>query len=98
MPRAGDYSVTTLNEPNKMGIAGRLRRYRVGRIAAVMLLVVLASVAVSAEDLAALKERATTGDPGAQISLGIAYRDGRGVARDNAQALAWFRQGCRSFC
>jgi len=92
MPRAGNHSVTSLNEPNKIGIAGQLQPSCVDRIAAVMLLVVLSSATVSAEDLAALKERATNGDPNAQISLGIAYRDGRGVAQDDAQALAWFRR------
>ncbi len=91
MPRAGNYSLTTLNEPNKIGIAGRRHRGWVGRIMAVML-AVLSPATVSAEDLAALKDRATSAEPEAQVSLGIAYRDGRGVTRDNAQALAWFRK------
>jgi predicted amidohydrolase len=43
-------------------------------------------------DLPDLKARASSGDPNAQVSLGIAYRDGKGVARNYADALAWFRK------
>jgi uncharacterized protein len=32
------------------------------------------------------------GDASAQYNLGVMYRDGRGVPRDCAQAVAWFRK------
>lgn len=57
-----------------------------------LLLAFLSLGSVSAADLPALKARAASGDPNAQISLGIAYRDGKGVARDYVAALAWFRK------
>lgn len=72
------------NKPDETGVAGR--------IVAALLLAVLSLAPVLAEDVATLKTRAAGGDANAQISLGIAYRDGKGVAQDNAEALAWFRK------
>jgi TPR repeat protein len=57
-----------------------------------LLLVVLSIGSVSVADMPTLKAQATSGLPNAQVSLGIAYRDGKGVARDYAEALAWFRK------
>ena len=57
-----------------------------------LLLAFLSLGSVSVADLPDLKARAANGDPNAQISLGITYRDGKGVARDYAEALAWFRK------
>lgn len=39
-----------------------------------------------------LRPLADQGDAPAQIGLGWMYRDGRGVAQDNAQALMWLRK------
>jgi TPR repeat protein len=57
-----------------------------------LLLAFLSLGSVSVADLPDLKARASSGDPNAQVSLGIAYRDGKGVARNYADALAWFRK------
>lgn len=40
-------------------------------------------------DLAQLKGRAEGGEAGAQLELAIDYRDGKGVARDDAEAMKW---------
>lgn len=42
------------------------------------------------EAFACLGKAAAQGHAGAMISLGLAYRDGRGVARDLVQAARWF--------
>jgi len=59
-------------------------------IAFLLAFLFIGSVAVA--DLPTLKAQASSGLPAAQVGLGIAYRDGKGVARDYAQALAWFRK------
>ena len=38
-----------------------------------------------------LKPLADQGDAGAQNTLGIMYANGRGVPKDDAQAVKWFR-------
>ena len=38
------------------------------------------------------KAKAEKGDRVAQFSLGVCYRDGAGVAKDEAQAVAWYRK------
>ena len=57
-----------------------------------LLLAFVSLGSVSVADMPDLTARATSGDRNAQISLGIAYRDGKGVARNYAEALAWFRK------
>ena len=57
-----------------------------------LLLAFLPLGSVSVADLPDLKARASSGDPNAQVRLGIAYRDGKGVVRNYADALAWFRR------
>ena len=47
----------------------------------------------SGADISDLKSRAAGGDANAQVRMGIDYRDGKGVARDNAEALKWFHKG-----
>ena len=53
----------------------------------------LANIAAVAEPesppVEELIEKATRGDTDAQISLAIHYRDGKGVAKDNAEAMRW---------
>lgn len=39
-----------------------------------------------------LVERASEGDAKAQISLGMSFRDGRGVAKDEKKAVEWYRK------
>ena len=39
--------------------------------------------------IAELIENATRGDTGAQLSLAVRYRDGKGVEKNNAEALRW---------
>jgi TPR repeat protein len=41
-------------------------------------------------DLEALQKRATGGDAEAQIALGLAYDEGRGVKQDREKAAVWF--------
>jgi TPR repeat protein len=42
--------------------------------------------------LDALKAKAAQGDAQAQLNLGIAYHDGKGVPRDDVEAVKWYRQ------
>jgi TPR repeat protein len=47
---------------------------------------------LSADDqpnLEALRSHAAAGDSNAQLDLAIRYRDGKGVAKDDAESLAW---------
>ena len=39
--------------------------------------------------LGELIEKASAGDTAAQLSLAVRYRDGKGVARDNTEAMRW---------
>ena len=43
-------------------------------------------------DVARLRAAAERGDPDGRNGLGVRYRDGRGVARDDAEAVRWFRK------
>src|SRR4051794_12613907 len=54
-------------------------------------LLVGANVASAAEPppTEELIKRASDGDTTAQLSLAVRYRDGKGVARDNAEAMRW---------
>jgi TPR repeat protein len=38
------------------------------------------------------RARAERGDAAAQYKLGLMYGEGEGVARDDAQAVAWYRK------
>ena len=44
---------------------------------------------LSADDFAGLQTRATEGDAAAQLELAFRFRDGKGVAKDDALALQW---------
>ena len=44
------------------------------------------------QDFPSLKRRAEAGDASAQFALGLRYSEGKGVAKDPAQALAWWRK------
>ena len=57
-----------------------------------ILLMLLTTSLPAGEDLAglnALTTQAAGGDPAAQVSLAIKYRDGKGVEKDDATALQW---------
>jgi TPR repeat protein len=43
-------------------------------------------------DLKKLREAAEKGDAEAQYSLGLMYREGRGVPKDDVEAEDWFRK------
>lgn len=45
--------------------------------------------ALSAEELSELHSRAQGGDAKAQLDLAIRFRDGKGTAKDDAQAMQW---------
>lgn len=42
------------------------------------------------DPIAQLKQKANMGDPKAQCELGVMYRDGKGVEKDEKQAFTWF--------
>jgi TPR repeat protein len=44
------------------------------------------------DSIAALMERAKQGDAAAQVSLGRAHANGRGVPKDEAEAVKWYRK------
>jgi uncharacterized protein len=44
---------------------------------------------VSAKELTELQQKAVSGDPAAQLSLAIALRDGKGIAKNDAEAMQW---------
>jgi len=46
-----------------------------------------------ASPLKILRQKAEQGDAEAQFSLGLMYKNGRGVAQDDRQAVAWFQKG-----
>jgi hypothetical protein len=47
---------------------------------------------VPAAPMAALTQRAEAGDAEAQVELGRAYEDGKGVEQDDVRAVEWFRK------
>jgi hypothetical protein len=49
-------------------------------------------VTVSAQTVAALKQRAEKGDADAQLSLGVMYDRGAGVPQDQVEAVRWYRK------
>lgn len=58
----------------------------------VSLLFLSMTVAVSAQSIAELKQRADKGDAGAQLDLGVMYDRGTGVPQDHAAAVRWYRK------
>lgn len=57
----------------------------------VILLLGLAVISVRADDavINKLKEQAASGDIKAKVDLAYRYRDGKGVSKDNAEAMKW---------
>jgi TPR repeat protein len=69
--------------------------------ASLILTAILAAGAVVADgsDLAILEDmraRAAQGDPFAQTELGFLHRNGFGVTKDEAQALAWYEEAAKT--
>ena len=56
----------------------------------------LSLVTVCADDLTELTNKAAGGDAKAQIELAICYRDGKGVAKDDAEAMKWAHRAADS--
>ena len=58
-----------------------------------LIALMLASIAAAAEPksppMTELTEKATHGDADAQVELAIRYRDGKGVAKNDAEAMKW---------
>lgn len=52
----------------------------------------VAGVAKAPTDLGALRAKAEHGNAQAQVSLGDAHEDGKGVTRDSAAAVKWYRK------
>ena len=52
----------------------------------------IAAAPGSSPAISELKRRAAQGDPQAELALGMRYRDGRGVPRDYAEAMRWYRR------
>lgn len=48
--------------------------------------------AADKSDFLSLKPRAEAGDASAQYALGLRYPEGKGVAKDTAQAISWYRK------
>jgi len=46
-------------------------------------------IMTTATELDILKTRAESGDAAAQLSLAIALRDGKGIAKNDAEAMQW---------
>jgi hypothetical protein len=68
---------------------------RAALIASLAVLLVNAGVSQQAsqpESLSSLRQRAERGDAKAQLELGMAYEDGRGVERDEAEAIRWYKR------
>jgi TPR repeat protein len=63
------------------------------RLLIVVIAVVLdVSIAYAQSDIEKLRTRAEAGDAAAQNSLGMALAEGQGVAKDEAEAVFWYRK------
>lgn len=66
----------------------------IGSVLFMLIIVVLTAYGqgAPAASLGALTQRAEAGDAQAQVELGRAYEDGKGVAQDDVRAVEWFRK------
>ena len=62
------------------------------RMCSAALLIIALTSRIAAQDIAALKEKAASGDVYAEYNLGVIYHEGTGVPKDYVQAAAWFRK------
>ncbi len=78
------------------GIRSMAKTAKSTRLKAVLLALVIlwcgGAQAPSPEKIAALRERATKGNPEAQTALGTIYRNAQGVRQDLAEAARWYRK------
>jgi len=58
----------------------------------VVLALMVGSTVGSAQDIAALKRQAASGNAKAQFELGMDYDNGQGVPKNHAEATRWFRK------
>jgi TPR repeat protein len=85
------FTVQESYQPWRWGMSGiKGRSFRVMLLAATILALQV-TVTISA-DINILRKQAEAGDAKAQNSLGMMYSDGRGVARDDAEAAKWYRK------
>lgn len=63
-------------------------RVAVGFVASILCV----SLSVCAAPLDELRVAAESGDPQAQSNLGLRYQLGKGVPKDEAEAIAWIRK------
>src|ERR1051325_9112089 len=61
-------------------------------LACLLVVVVVVGVRAQTAELDEIRSHAGKSEPEAQNTMGLAYKNGRGVAQDFAQALKWFRK------
>jgi len=61
-------------------------------IRTLLIVLAVAVCTVAAEDLEAVRKKAEAGDGEAQNMLGVMYGSGKGVRRDDAEAVKWWRK------
>ena len=57
-----------------------------------LVLFLLLPSALMAQDVSGLKRKAERGDAAAQVDLGFAYENGKGVPQDDKEAVKWYRK------
>jgi TPR repeat protein len=68
------------------------RSHRSVKAFCVALLLLSITIGISAQSIAIPKRQAAAGDAKAQCNLGVAYYNGDGVPKDEAEAIRWFRK------
>ena len=61
-------------------------------IRTLMMVLSVAVCTVAADDLETVRKKAKAGDADAQNMLGVMYGSGKGVRRDDAEAMKWWRK------
>ena len=69
-----------------------MRALRLLMICGALLTALGAPLSAQAPDFAETKKRAEAGDASAQYNLGVMYRNGNGVPKDDAEAVKWYRK------
>ena len=87
--KSGNY----LNACSQVRVADRFIDMRViARLSIFVVSLLLALHATAADPTDSLREKAEKGDAIAQFNLGLVYVKGRGVPKDEAEAVKWFRK------
>jgi hypothetical protein len=58
----------------------------------ILFVIIQVCLVAHAQDIAAIRERAENGDASAQNELGRMYEDGKGVPKNDAEAVRWYRK------